>query len=290
MAHVAYVNGKYLPHQRATVHIEDRGYQFADGVYEYVAYYNRRMLDAAPHTRRLLRSLKELSIPEPMSGEALQCVMNELISRNSREDGGLYIQVTRGVARRDHPFPKNTKPALVMTVCAAKFPKEDEIKKGVKVITYPDQRWARRDIKSIALLPNVLAKQQASAEKCREAWLLEGDVVTEGAVSNSYIFDDKGTLITHPKNEHILGGITREVVLELAKSAGMKVEERAYTLKEALAASEAFLTSTSANILPVVAIDGKTIGDGKPGKQTSRLLALYARHVLEQTGRAIGCL
>ncbi|MGE0754146.1 MAG: D-amino-acid transaminase [Alphaproteobacteria bacterium] len=290
MTHIAYVNGRYLPHGEGAVHIEDRGYQFADGVYEYIAFYNRRMLDAGPHIRRLLRSLKELAIPAPMSEAALQHVMRELISRNSRDDGGLYIQVTRGVARRDHPFPKQTKPSLVMTICAAKFPKEAEIRNGVKVITYPDHRWERRDIKSIALLPNVLAKQKATAEKCREAWLLKGDTVTEGAVSNSYIFTKDGTLVTHPADTHILGGITRDVVLKLAKKAGMKIEERAYTIKEALEAKEAFLTSTSANILPVVAIDDKPIGNGNPGEFTSKLLAVYAQHVYEQTGRRIACL
>lgn len=289
MPQIAYVNGRYVPHAKAGVHIEDRGHQFADGIYEYIAFYNRRLLDAEPHLKRMERSLKELSIAAPMSPAAMKLVIAELISRNSREDGGLYVQVTRGSARRDHPFPKDTKPSLVMTVCASKLAKAAEVEKGVAVITYPDRRWTRRDIKSISLLANVIAKQEASSKKCREAWLLEGDVVTEGAVSNSYIIKN-GTLITHPANEHILGGIVREVVLRLAGKAAIPVEERPFTLKEVHSAAEAFLTSTSANILPVVRIDDQSIGSGKPGPVTAKLLALYSEHVFAQTGKKIACL
>lgn len=214
----------------------------------------------------------------------MNVVISELIERNGREHGGIYVQVTRGVARRDHLFPKNTAPALVMTVCAPKFPKPVEIKHGVCVITTPDIRWGRCDIKSVALLANVLAKQEASSHKAREAWLMDGNDVTEGAVSNAYIFTKKDVLVTHPLTEGILGGITRDVVITLAKKAGIAVEERAFTLVEARSAAEAFLTSTSANVLPVVKIDDHVVGEGTPGKHTRKLLELYIDHIYKQTG------
>jgi D-alanine transaminase len=286
MPRIAYVNGAYVPHAQAFVHIEDRGYQFADGIYEYMAFYNRRLLDEQPHMARLERSLRELSIIMPMEARALSLVLRELIARNGREHGGLYLQVTRGVARRDHAFPARApRPALTITIGPAKFPKPEEIENGVAVITHPEQRWARRDIKSIALLPNVLAKQAATAQKTREAWLWEPDgKVTEGAVSNAYIVDKAGTLITHPADHAILGGIAREVVLKLAHAHGMTVQERAFTLDEARQAAEAFITSTSINVLPVTRLDGNPIGDGRPGAVTKKLRALYEDHVYAQTG------
>ncbi len=287
MAHISYVNGRYLHHVEAQVHVEDRGYQFSDGIYEYIAFYNRCMLDGKAHLKRLVRSLKELSIPEPMSQAAMMLVIAELIERNGRENGGIYIQVTRGVARRDHPFPKDVKPALVITICAPKYPKPAEITDGVKVITQPDIRWGRRDIKSVSLLANVLAKQEASKHKTREAWLIEGGHISEGAVSNAYIVTTDGKIITHQADEHILGGITREVVLTLARDAQIPVEERAFSTAEMQGAAEAFLTSTSANVLPVVQIDDKPVGSGKPGKVTRRLQELYADHIFKQTGRRV---
>ncbi len=285
MSHVAYVNGRYVPHREAMVHIEDRGYQFSDGIYEYIAFYNQKLLDGDAHLRRLERSVKELSIPMPASQAALGIIIRELIARNGRQHGGLYMQVTRGVARRDHPFPKSVKPALVLTVCAAKFPKPSEISEGVRVITYPDIRWGRRDIKSVALLANVLAKQEATRNKTREAWLLEdGDKVSEGAVSNAYIVTKKGELVTHQADHHILGGITREVVLRLARKAGIKVLEQPFSMTDVKQAAEAFLTSTSANVLPVVHVDGLKIGTGKPGNVTRKLQELYLAHIHKQTG------
>lgn len=281
---IAYVNGCYLDHAQAGVHVEDRGYQFSDGIYEYIAFYNGILLDGDLHFARLERSLKALEIPLPASLAAMGIIARELIGRNGRDDGGLYIQVTRGVARRDHPFPKNTKPALVMTVCGAKTPKESESKNGVKVITRPDIRWARRDIKSISLLANVLAKQDATREGVREAWLMVGDVVTEGAVSNAYIVSN-GELVTHPANEFILGGVTRDVVLRLARTANIPVVERPFSLAEAKAADEAFITSTSANVLPVVKIDEVSLG--KPGPVTRTLQELYGVHIHAQTGKIV---
>ncbi|MBV8940079.1 MAG: aminotransferase class IV, partial [Alphaproteobacteria bacterium] len=200
--------------------------------------------------------------------------------------GGVYLQITRGVARRDHPFPKGSKPVLSMTVCAAKLPKATEVEKGVSVIIRPDIRWGRCDVKSIALLPNLLAKQEASSAGAREAWLHRPDgEITEGSVSNAYIVAEKEEVITHPADHRILGGVTRDVVLALARKDGIGVSERPFTLAEACAAREAFITSTSANVLPVTRIDGASVGGGAPGAVTRRLLALYHAHILAQTGR-----
>ncbi len=288
MSRTAYVNGAYVPHASASVHIEDRGYQFADGIYEYIAFYNKTLLDGDRHLARLRRSLDEMNIAFPVSNTALLLIMRELIERNRRIHGGIYLQITRGVAKRDHPFPAAIKPALVLTVCGPKTPKPAEIEQGVRVITRPDIRWGRCNIKSVGLLPNVLAKQDASKEKAREAWLVKPDgFVTEGAVSNAFIITDAEGIITHPANESILSGITRDVALELARDHGIKVSERAFHLSEITTAQEAFLTSTSANVLPVVKVGDTIIGNGKPGPVTKKLLALYLDHVQKQTGYAL---
>ena len=288
MARIAYVNGRYENHAQASVHIEDRGYQFSDGIYEYIAFYNKKLLDGDLHFKRLERSLKELQIAEPVSAPALKVIVCELIERNGREDGGLYIQVTRGVAKRDHVFPKNVRPALVMPICGAKTPKSYEFEGGVKVITHLDNRWGRRDIKSISLLANILAKQEASVQKVREALLLEADgTVNEGSASNIFIVTKDGVLITHPADEHILGGITRDVVLKLARKAGIPVEERSFNIVEAKNAAEAFITSTSINVLPVVKIDDKLISKGKVGEITQQLQGLYNSHIYKQTGKKL---
>lgn len=289
MASISYVNGRYLPHAQASVHIEDRGYQFADGIYEYIAFYNRILLDADLHLKRLERSLKELEIKSSISQKSLRVIMAELIEQNGRDDGGLYLQISRGVAKRDHQFPANVKPSLVMTICGAKTPKPHEVKDGVKAITHPDNRWGRRDIKSVSLLANILAKQAAARAGVREAWLVEADgEVNEGAVSNAFIVSKKGELITHHADKNILAGITREVVLKLAKKAGIIVAERSFNIVEAKAAAEAFITSSSANVLPVVKIDDKLIGDGKVGDTTKKLQELYLNHIYKQTGKMLG--
>jgi len=286
MARVSYVNGEYLLHSEAQVHIEDRGYQFADGIYEYCAFYNGVLLDADLHFKRLSRSLKELHITPPMSIAALSIVIRELIDRNGKCDGGLYLQVTRGVAKRDHPFPKDTKSVLSMTVCGPKYPKPQEVKNGVNAITLPDHRWHRRDIKSVALLPNILAKQEASRKSAREAWLvMEDGKISEGSVSNTYIVNNKGELVTHPADTHILGGVTRDVVLQLARANNIKVIEKPFSLADAKNAAEAFITSTSANVLPVVKLDDVAIGKGKPGPVTQKLMSLYHAHIFAQTGK-----
>ena len=285
MSRISYVNGSYVHHSEAAVHVEDRGYQFSDGIYEYIAFYNRKLLDGVLHFERLERSLKELHIPMPVSIAAFNIIVRELIERNGRDDGGLYIQVTRGVARRDHAFPKHTKPALVMTICAAKLAKPEDVAKGVKSITQPDIRWGRCDIKSVSLLGNILAKQAAAEKNVREAWLIDGQTITEGSASNAYIVNSAGELVTHPLAPGILGGVTRDVVLKLAREAGITVHERAFTLSHLASATEAFITSTSANVLPIVKIDDNLVGDGKVGKVTKKLQELYVKHIFKQTGK-----
>lgn len=285
MPHIAYVNGRYVQHHQAMVHIEDRGYQFADGVYEYIAFYNQKLLDADLHLERFQRSLGELHINmrcQPL----LSVIMRELIERNHRQDGAIYLQISRGVSKRDHPFPDAVKPAIVATLWGSKTPPLEVVMQGAEIITHPDHRWDRCDIKSIALLANVLAKQEATRLKAREAWLYKSDgTVTEGAVSNAYIITKEGMLITHPKTSAILGGITRDIVLKLAVELDISVEERPFNLLEIKQAAEAFLTSTSSNVMPVVKVDGQSLGGGKPGPLTLRLLEAYHHHIFQQTGK-----
>ncbi len=279
MQKISYVNGRYIPHQQASVHIEDRGYQFADGVYEVIALEQGILVDVVPHLERLERSLGALEIAIPMSRAALLSVMNILFHYNNCQSGCVYIQVTRGVAKRNHDFPKGIKPALVITVSGPKTPSDAMRSHGVGAITHPDIRWGRRDIKSIALLPNILAKEQAARAKVREAWLYENDgTVTEGSSSNVYLVRNN-TVITHPATSAILNGITRQTVLSLAKEAGIFIEERPFTLSEIAMAEEAFLTSTTSRVLPVVTIDGKTIGQGRPGAITTQLAQRYGRYI-----------
>ncbi len=290
---ISYVNGCYLPQGIAAVSIDDRGYQFADGVYEYIAFYNRQLLDADLHFARLFRSLEALKIEFTMSKAAMLIIIAELIERNRRCDGGFYLQITRGVAKRDHVFPttssgadKTLKPSLIMTICAPKYPKEYEVKNGVRVITYPDQRWHRKDIKSTALLANVLAKQEASCHQARESLLVMQDGnISEGAVSNAYIVNAQGAVVTHPADHNILSGVTRAVVLKLAQANNIKVIERPFSVNDLATANEAFITSTSANVLPVVRVNENNIGNGKPGIVTKKLMALYHAHIKAQTGK-----
>ncbi len=272
MSRIAYVNGRYVPHPAASVHIEDRGYQFADGVYEVTAVKGGRLVDGAAHLDRLDRSLAELSIAAPMARAALLRVSAEMIRRNGLVDGTLYMQVTRGVARRDHPFPPAAvKPALVMTAKRWRTPATA----GAAVITIPDIRWGRCDIKSVALLPNVLGKQQARAAGALEAWMVRDGTVTEGTSTNAWIVTAAGDVVTRPLGPDILGGITRQTVIRLAGQAQIRVVERPFTVAEAKAAREAFITSTTALVLPVVRIDGAAVGTGAPGPVTGRLRELY---------------
>ena len=281
MSRISYVNGRFVPHSKAAVHIEDRGYQFADGIYEVVALMGGVLADECGHLDRLERSLREIGMDLPVSRRSLHLLMRELVRRNRATDGGLYIQVTRGVARRDFKFPKNASPSLVMTLMPARYDISERKKTGRKVITVQDIRWKRRDIKSVALLPQVLAKQSAAKAGAYEAWMVDDDgFVTEGSSSNAWIVTKNGELVTRPTSGNaILKGVTRNALQRICKDAGIRLVERAFTVKEAQTAQEAFCSSAVALIAPVVDIDGKKIGDGKIGPVTERLLDLYLAYV-----------
>jgi D-alanine transaminase len=281
MTRVAYVNGRYVSKGDAVVHIEDRGFQFADGVYEVWAVLDGRLADAQGHFARLERSLRELRITEPRSRPALLAILREVVRRNRVRNGIVYLQVTRGTAARDHAFPSpDTPPTVVVTAKPLDFAKLDAAAaKGVAVVTRPDQRWGRCDIKTVGLLPNALAKQAAREAGAYEAWLVDADgYVTEGASTNAWIVDADGRLRTRDTGANILRGITRAELMERARELQLAVDERPFTVAEALAAREAFITAASAFVTPVVRVDGGTIGEGCPGPVTLRLRSLYLDH------------
>ena len=268
MSRIAYVNGRYLPMRDAMVHIEDRGYQFGDGVYEVCEVRGGRLIDERRHLARLKRSLDALRIRAPMSPNALGAVLRETVARNRIGYGIVYLQVTRGVARRDHAFPApDVPPSLVVTARSLNMTRNEALAgKGIAVISVPDNRWGRVDIKTIGLLPNVLARQAAVEQGARDAWFVDKDgAVTEAASANAWIVTDAGALVTRQADHAILRGITRTVLFDVIEAQGLRVEERGFTLDEAYAAREAFVTSASQIVLPVVRIDGRAIGDGKPG-------------------------
>lgn len=278
MGRYAYVNGRYVDHREASVHIEDRGYQLADGVYEVVGVRDGRLIDEGPHLDRLDRSLKELRIGWPMARGTVSFVIRELMRRNRLRDGLVYMQVTRGVARRDHAFPTTpVKPAIVLTTKNSKRADADP-GAGVAVKSERDIRWERCDIKTVALLPNVLAKQAARESGAYEAWLVDGEgQVTEGASTNAWIVTDSNELITRQTDNGILAGITRQSLKALASKLQLKLVERPFTLAEAKKAREAFITSATSFVTPVIKIDGQAVGDGKPGPTAKRLREEYVR-------------
>jgi D-alanine transaminase len=276
---IAYVNGRYRPHGTAGVHIEDRGLQFGDSIYEVVSVRGGAMLDEGGHLDRLERSLKALELAMPMPREALRFVLREVMRRNLLRDGILYLQVTRGAFRRDHPIPDATvKPTLIVTAkTVAHDATAQKLRDGIKVITQPDIRWGRRDIKTTQLLPNLLAKTAARRAGAGEAWLVDEDgMVTEGGSANAWIVTAAGDVVTHPLGRAILPGVTRGVIVAAAADAQITVVERKFTLEDARQAREAFISSASGAAVPVIAIDGRPIGDGRPGPLTLRLQALYA--------------
>ena len=281
MSRIAYVNGRYLPWRDATVHVEDRGYQFSDGVYEVCEVRGGRMVDERRHMARLARSLDALRIAMPMAPAALAVVMRETIARNRVNYGIVYLQITRGVARRDHAFPPaGTVPSIVVTARSLDAASGEAMAgKGVAVVTVPDNRWARVDIKSIALLPNVLAKQAAREQGAREAWFVDKDgCVTEGSSSNAWIITADDKAVTRAADQAILRGITRDVLIAAIAAEGLTFEERPFTVAEALAAREAFLTSASQVVVPVVTIDGKPVGNGAPGAVARALRKAFHQH------------
>jgi D-alanine transaminase len=281
MSRIAYVNGRYLPLADAKVSIEDRGYQFGDGVYEVCEVRGGRLIDARRHLARLERSLDELRIRMPMSTAALQVVLHEVVSKNRIGYGVLYMQITRGVARRDHAFPSpEVAPSLVVTARPLSKTRNATLAAtGIAVISVPDNRWGRVDIKTIGLLPNVLARQAALDRGARDAWFVDKDGnVTEGASANAWIVTAMGAVVTRPADHAILRGVTRTVLFEAIKAQGLVIEERPFSLAEAYAAREAFATSATQIVVPVVRIDGRIIGDGKPGPVATALRQAYHRH------------
>jgi D-alanine transaminase len=275
---IAYVDGRYLPHAHASVHIEDRGLQFADSVYEVCAVNRGMLLDEEGHLDRLERSLRELTIAMPMTRGALKTVMRETLRRNRLKDGLLYLQVTRGAYRRDHMIPQGAQPSLMITARSLDPKIYDKRRaEGIAIATAKEIRWGRCDIKTTGLLPNVLAKTDARKVGAYEAWFVDANgFITEGASTNAWIVTKKDVVVTRELTANILAGVTRKGVLAaLARHGVNAVEERAFTLKEALDANEAFITSASGGVIPVVKIDGKPIGAGRPGPISARIHALY---------------
>jgi len=282
MGRIAYVNGRFVPHSQAVVHIEDRGYQLADAVYEVWSLFDGKLADAEGHFARLERSLGELRIAMPMSRRALTLVLREAVRRNRIRDGLLYLQVSRGVAPRDHAFPgEDVRPAMVITAKAVdRAAAEAKAAKGVAVVTTPENRWGRCDIKTVGLLPNALAKQKAKEAGAAEAWFVdELGFVTEGAASNAWIVDADGRLRTRDANANILRGVTRLTLIDLIAEEGLQVDERPFTPADAISAKEAFITGAGALVLPVVAVDGKSVGNGMPGPLATKLRRLYIERV-----------
>lgn len=281
MSRVVYVDGQYVSNRHAWVAMEDRGYQFADGIYEVVTMYDGALIDQAPHLDRLERSLRELDIPMPMSRRALELVIEELIRRNSRRNALVYMQVTRGVAQRGHVFNQGIRPVLTMAVMPAKFPSIEARKKGVKVTTAQDLRWERCDIKSVALLPNIMVRNEAERQGAKEAWQIRDGCISEGSSSNAYIVDKDGVIRTHPLTHAILGGVTRATVLKLARNAGIEVVEDPFTLNDVREASEAFLTGATTFVTPVVQVGDIQVSN-EAGPVTQKLMALYDAYIKEQ--------
>jgi len=275
MGRIVYVNGEFLPEEEAKISVFDRAFLFADGVYEVSSVIDGKLVDNAAHLRRLQRSLDELGMPRPASDEEITRIQKEIVARNGVTEGTVYLQATRGVADRDFAFPKDATPGLVVFSQARAVVDTPASRTGISVITVPDIRWRRRDIKTVGLLAASMAKQRALDAGANDAWMVEDGFVTEGSSNNAYIVTAAGAIVTRHLGNEILHGITRASVLRLSQEDGVKVEERPFSVDEAYAAKEAFITSASTFVLPVVRIDGKPVGDGKPGPVAKRLRALY---------------
>ena len=277
MEPIAYVNGAFVPLSEAKVSVLDRGFLFADGIYEVAAVLDGKLIDNASHLARLERSVGEIALPLPASLDRIQEIQKELVKRNNLVNGMVYLEVTRGAdSGRDFAFPKaDVKPTLIMFTSVKDIVNAPSAKTGIGVITVPDIRWARRDIKSVALLAQVLAKQAAAEAGAGEAWMIEDGKVTEGGSSTAFILTQDDVLVTRQNGREILPGCTRKAVVKLAEERQLRVEERPFTVAEALAAKEAFITSASLFVQGVVSIDGKQVADGKPGPMTNRLREIY---------------
>jgi len=282
MSRIAYVDGVYRPHGDAAVHIEDRGYQFADGIYEVIAVRGGKLIDEALHLARLRRSLAELRIEGAIADAPLKVVLREVIRRNGVVNGIVYLQITRGIAPRDHAFPKAARPVVVVTARRSRPANPKVAEEGIGVITIPDIRWQRCDIKTISLIGNVLGKQQAREAGAYEAWMVDGDGhVTEGTSTNAWIVTGDNLVVTRAAENAILNGVTRQALIAIIRREGYQFAERPFTVAEAKAAREAFLTSTTSDVTPVVAIDGQPVANGVPGLLTQTLRADYLVHVAE---------
>jgi D-alanine transaminase len=273
---IAYVNGSFVPLSEAKVSILDRGFLFADGIYEVSAVLDGRLVDNASHLARLERSVGEIALPLPESIARIIEIQKELIARNGLDNGLVYIEVTRGADKgRDFAFPKGVKPTMIMFTSVKDIVNAESARKGIGVITVPDIRWARRDIKSVALLAQVLAKQAAAEAGAGEAWMIEDGKVTEGGSSSAFILTQDDVIVTRQNGSEILPGCTRKAVVKLAEERQLRVEERPFSIEEALQAKEAFITSASSFVQAVVSIDGKTVANGRPGPLTNRLREIY---------------
>jgi D-alanine transaminase len=275
MSRIVYVNGSYLAEEEAKVSIFDRAFLFGDAVYEVTAVLDRRLVDFAAHLARLDRSLKEIALAPPLSHEELRRLHDELTRRNGVDEGIVYLQISRGAADRDFAYPDPTQPTVVAFTQSRPLIANPHDETGVKVITIPDLRWKRRDIKSTSMLAQAMGKQEAKLKGAYEAWMVEDGVVTEGTSSTAFIFDAQGVIRTQPLGHQILPGVTRQAILRLAALEGVSLEERPFGVAEALSAREAFMAAASAFVLPVVEIDGVRIGDGRPGPIARKFRALY---------------
>ncbi|RDC71571.1 D-amino-acid transaminase [Rhodovulum sp. 12E13] len=274
MGRIVYVNGEYVPEEEARVSVFDRGFLFADGVYEVTSVIGGRLVDFDGHARRLWRSLGELDMAAPVDGDELLAIHRELVVRNGLDEGLVYLQVTRGPADRDFAYPDGARPTLVLFTQEKRIVDSPAAERGIAVISIPDRRWGRRDIKTVQLLYPSMGKMMAKAAGVDDAWMVEDGAVTEGTSNNAYIVT-AGKIVTRHLGEEILHGITRAAVLRFAREAQMEVEERAFTLDEAKAADEAFVTSASTFVTPVVEIDGVAVGSGAPGPVARRLREIY---------------
>ncbi|PCI06145.1 MAG: D-amino acid aminotransferase [Hyphomicrobiales bacterium] len=281
MSRIVYVNGEFLPEEEAKISVFDRGFLFADGIYEVSTVIKGKMIDNAAHMARLRRSMNELNMPSPASDEEITEIQAELLVQNNIENGLIYLQITRGAADRDFVFPKEPKPSLVMFTQVLDAVGNPKAERGISVITVDDVRWKRRDIKTVALLAQSMAKQAAVDAGADDAWMVEDGFITEGTSNNAFIITKDDKIITRNLSNDILHGITRQVVLELAAEKSLVVEERPFTLEEALDAKEAFVTSATAFVMPVVRINEQPLGNGGPGILSSQLRAMYIKRAME---------
>jgi len=284
MSRIVYVNGAYLPEEKAKISVFDRGFLFADGVYEVSSVLRGKLIDNQGHLARLRRSLNELDMAAPASDAEIETIQKALIEKNNVDEGLVYLQVTRGAADRDFAYPEEVKPSLVMFTQQKNVIASPQADKGISVISVDDIRWKRRDIKSVGLLAPCMAKMQAKAAGYDDAWLVEDGYVTEGSSNNAFIVNAEGNLVTRQLGNEILAGITRKAVLKLAREQRIKIEQRPFDIEEAVSAREAFITSATTFVMPVISIDGNPVADGKPGEVTRRLRELYIETALDSIG------